>query len=909
MQPDSRPQTDPRIDDLLRRIAAIEERLGIAPPPAAMLDRLSQLKQSAREAAQPPAPPSAPAPPVAPDETGVFEAIIGPPVAPPMNAAASSPAPPLAPPLPARPAPRHAPAFSLEKFIGIRMFAAVGAIGLVIGVVLFLKLAIDNGWLRMPASVRCLSAVGFGFVLLALGELARRKINAIASAGLSAAGIGMIYGAAWFAYARFHLVGEAGAFAMLAAASLLGVFVAARANLVSVAIVSLVGAYLAPIIANAPDPAPIVYPLYLLALLGLGLGLSALRATPFRPLRGIVWWATVLFGTGAVFYAAYKDQPLIGLAFLAIFWAAVHAEIWHSTRSAQAHDGPPPARGITWRVARPIITTFGTTMWCAAIGVWSLASTRTPDIGPPGWSVTALLVLGSGAIAFILAGNLRALIDPPESDRERLGVALMTQAGALVIATIAIALSDSAEVLAGIALGAAAVFAGRWIRSRALDVYGLIVLSLTVGRLVLFDSWAGAMTGPGAVGKPFLGLSITEWTWLMLGAAAGWALAGALLVRGQAAGVWRSLGIASIAIALCVAYAAFLSPSADAESLLIGGMLLGAAALGIAAALRSAGLLALAMNALALMCGITLIQMTKRHEPADWPWRLGGVLIARWGMILLLGAAVWTAAAAMLLRWVRGIGEHYRPIAVLAAAGAILCMLLAFLAPGSEHGPVAWVWLALAAGVLLVHRFVPGIALDVMGMVGIAASAALWAESYALNDWASATRAIGLHPGLLLALAQAATMGLGARALARRRGRENGPTFNELVSLAAGFAVALVFASTSLEVRRAALAWVTDPTAQQAALSIWWGIFAVALIVIGFARRVPIVRHTGLALMTIAAAKVVVLDLSEVADVWRIVLFMGLGLMMLGIAVGYAKLQANLDRADSQEPDQPDAAA
>lgn len=906
MRPESPSSPDPRIDDLMRRIAAIEERLGIVQS-ADALDRLSHLKRAAREAQRIPAhPPVAPAPPVSPprsaDETGVYEAIVPPAATPPAVAAA----PPVAAPV--RAAVSTAPAFNLEKFVGLRLFAAVGALGLVIGVVLFLKLAIDSGWLRMPPMARCVSAAVFGFVLLGAGEIARRKINALASAGLSAAGIGTIYGAVWFAFSKFELVGQAGAFGLLAASSALGIAVAARANLLSVAIVSLAGAYLAPIIAATEDPAPIVFPSYLLALVALGLGLSALRPKPFRPLRAIVWWATAVFGTGAAFGAADAGQPLISLAFLGLFWGAVHAELWHATRGVSRADDSPPVRATPWRKARPIITTFGTTMWCGAVGVWSLEWTAPGAVALPDWSVTAALLLACGAIALVLAGNLRALIDVPRTDAERLGAALMAQAGALVVATVALALDDSTQAIAGVAIGVAGVFAGRWMNARSLNIYGLIVLSLALARLVLYDSWASGVAGPGTIGWAFLGLNITMWTLLMLGAAAGWAITGVLLVNRCVRGVWRSIGVSSIGVASCVAYAAFLSPNAATEALLTGGVLLGAAAFVLALSLRSAGLSVLAMVTLALFSALTLSHVVDRRGSAELAWV--GIALTRWGAIMLLAASVWSLGAAIMVRWSRADGTHWVSVAVLCAAAAMACACLAFMSPTSDRGSVAWVWLAMSCGVLALHRLWPRVALDVIGFAGLGASVVLWIVAHALGDWQASTRHIGLHAGLLLAMAQAIALAVAAWALHRPRAVA---TMALAVPIAAGVAIALAFAATSLEVRRAAHTWVTDPTAQHAALSIWWGVYAIGLIVAGFvaapARRgrssVAVVRHAGLALMTIAAAKVVLVDSAEVAELWRIVVFLGLGLMMLGVAIGYAKVAATLDRSAAPSPDEP----
>ena len=404
MRPESPSSPDPRIDDLTRRIAAIEERLGIVQH-AEAIDRVSHLKQAAREFPSIPThPPVAPGPPVAPplaaDETGVFEAIVPPAATPPAVAAA----PPVAAPV--RAAVRTAPAFNLEKFVGLRLFAAVGALGLVIGVVLFLKLAIDSGWLRMPPAARCVSRGGFRVRVAGRGEIARRKTRAR---------IGRPFGRGHRHDLRRSVV------------RVLEVRTGQRSRCVRAAR-GIIGRWHCGCRAGQPVergnrlaggrvPGPNhrgergfradCLPSYLLALVALGLGLSALRPKPFRPLRAIVWWATAVFGTGAAFGAADAGQPLVSLAFLGLFWGAVHAELWHATRGVSRADDSPPVRATPWRTARPIITTFGTTMWCArsASGHWSGPRPRCRDAGLVGHGG---LLLACGAIALVLAGNLRA---------------------------------------------------------------------------------------------------------------------------------------------------------------------------------------------------------------------------------------------------------------------------------------------------------------------------------------------------------------------------------------------------------------------------------------------------------------------------------------------------------------------
>jgi uncharacterized membrane protein len=109
-------------------------------------------------------------------------------------------------------------------------------------------------------------------------------------------------------------------------------------------------------------------------------------------------------------------------------------------------------------------------------------------------------------------------------------------------------------------------------------------------------------------------------------------------------------------------------------------------------------------------------------------------------------------------------------------------------------------------------------------------------------------------------------------------------------------AIALLLSSTSLEIARIAGVMSSEPTARRAAVSIWWGLVAVGLIVAGFWRKIPAARHVGLGLLAVATAKAMVFDLSTVPPIWRVASFVGLGLLMLGVAVGYARASARLAR-------------
>lgn len=99
-----------------------------------------------------------------------------------------------------------------------------------------------------------------------------------------------------------------------------------------------------------------------------------------------------------------------------------------------------------------------------------------------------------------------------------------------------------------------------------------------------------------------------------------------------------------------------------------------------------------------------------------------------------------------------------------------------------------------------------------------------------------------------------------------------------------------------------AVGWFTDAQlAKQVAFSIIWSIFAVVAVAIGFRIRVAGLRYFGLALLAFTLLKVVTIDLAQVSTGYRILSFLGLGLLMLGTSVLYGKLSPRLLAVNSSQ--------
>ena len=78
----------------------------------------------------------------------------------------------------------------------------------------------------------------------------------------------------------------------------------------------------------------------------------------------------------------------------------------------------------------------------------------------------------------------------------------------------------------------------------------------------------------------------------------------------------------------------------------------------------------------------------------------------------------------------------------------------------------------------------------------------------------------------------------------------------------------------------------------QVALSCFWGVVGLVAIVVGLVRDVRELRFGGLALLGLGVAKLFLYDLSELDDLYRVLSFVVVGLVLLGGAYAYQRVRA-----------------
>jgi uncharacterized membrane protein len=116
--------------------------------------------------------------------------------------------------------------------------------------------------------------------------------------------------------------------------------------------------------------------------------------------------------------------------------------------------------------------------------------------------------------------------------------------------------------------------------------------------------------------------------------------------------------------------------------------------------------------------------------------------------------------------------------------------------------------------------------------------------------------------------------------------------------------VGILLCLLSVESYTWCMANVEDPTDARwmalMSISMVWAAYAGALLVVGFWRRVQRLRLTGLLLFLAAAAKLALMDIAGVKQIYRILAFFVVGLLMIGAAYLYHRAEQYLSASQGE---------
>jgi uncharacterized membrane protein len=254
---------------------------------------------------------------------------------------------------------------TLERTIGLKWSGWIGAVVLVIGAAMGVQFAWQNHWFgRLPPAFRLAMIFAVGAALLAAGEWVLRKIHQVPAASLFGAGVAVLFLGSYSGYAYFDLYARSTSLYLMAASTLIGAAVAMRGNLVSIAVLSLIGANLAPVMVGTPDAPVMPFLFYLLMMLVVALTLAAWgRGGKWWILRGLSLCPTV-FWMGMILDGPHGKESIV-VWFLTLFGVLYHAElILTTTRTAAKSDQRTTGEGLaavgtTFAICVTTAITFG----------------------------------------------------------------------------------------------------------------------------------------------------------------------------------------------------------------------------------------------------------------------------------------------------------------------------------------------------------------------------------------------------------------------------------------------------------------------------------------------------------------------------------------------------------------------
>ncbi len=807
-------------------------------------------------------------------------------------AAWSHPEPPVAVPYAAAavvpPRPPPVPDRSIEQAIGLKVAGWAGAIAVVAAVGWAIQWAYVHGYFgAVPPGVRIGLLTAAGLALVAAGEWVYRRVNVLSAAGLFGAGVAVLFLASYAGYAYYDLYGPHVAFVLLGASTVLGAAVARRANLVSIAVLSVVGGNLAPVLIHTATPSAGSFLVYLLMLQVVALSLAYLgRERKWWTLRGLslattgVWFAGVL-GTPAL--AASPLAPPFLLAYAALF----QAELIASALSI----GDSPADGAT--------VGFSVTVTAALVVGLLVRFAGDAAAGRIAWVLG--VAAATGGLAVACRRGRRAV--------GMLSVGYAVQAMALVVVAVPVAVGGVWVAVGWAALAVAYAAVGRLLKATVASRLAPAVWLLAVADLAC---WANGAFGPPharEVALTVAGTAVPTYA-VMAGALA---LIGHVVARTEADRPLARLLSAVAAGVWAVAALLALPPlGATAVLLAYAGATAAASLVGAGEWLVPQAVAVVALAAVKWVVDDTTLDRLVTRVPAQLglvdPAAAVGVAVAGSVLAAYLGRDRWlpalarpsprvfagcSLAVALLLAWAASL-EAVRAVRVLLPAGTGFSE--------AEWGQLLSTacWAAALAGHLLLATWPTRLDAGrrVAALNAVAALPALLAAKFVVVDavalsWfggpaggpaapvanpraAVAAALVGL---LVLQRLAAGRLTVGVEPIARR--------------LPVAAAVLLALVAGSFEVHQA-FAWLglanTGGLAEAVALSIFWAVFSVGSIVAGFTTRTAGLRYFGLALFAVTGVKVLAVDESHVDSGGRVLSFLAVGLLLLGTSVLYGKV-------------------
>ena len=824
------------------------------------------------------------------------------------------------------PAPAAKKPFRLEEWVGLRGLSWAGVIVVLLGTAFFIKYGYDQGWFGRLPWMRVVVPAFIGLALIAAGEYFSRKAYRILARVTTGGGLTAMYGAAFAAWAplREPLVGDATAWVFMAVITVVAIVLAVQYSSLTVSIFSLVGGLAVPLLIRPErDPGHALF-LYIA-----GVNLGVLGVAYFKKWRvlNLLAMAGTILNVVVWLYSHYwyhsqaaaEKLPMI-VTYMTVFWALFFAVsvVYHLVGRRKPSNLDLPLtliNAVAYSAGLYVLLRTDHHIWlgpaAAALGALYLAEGLLVRRLAPAQMRFILLQVAQalGLLTLVIPIQLSGVFIP-----------MAWAAEAVVLFWLGLRLGDWRLRAAGLAVHAASIVALGYYAEEAWETAGMAVLN---ARTATFGGVALAMAASAWLYRRQSAGKRTPES-IIVSVAAAVAHLGLMLTIGIEAFRWHETAKAEL---LKHSRSDMTEQLRNLVWMRAAILAVGLAAYGILAAalasfFRRTFHHAFALVAFAACFAVLLVAQGDLPELK---------FVAGWNDVGATFAAVAAALAiaALLAYFVATAPPTGRALTLayeLLAFGVILGLYLTELGRAEsyvsyhEHGGYRETWLslssqtmpslwaagfaAMAAVVMLRGFWIMSLAHRAAGLAATAIACIILLHTMAQGGTGYDT-VLWQPRGMALVLV-AAAMALGAAGYARRmppqalERRYVLPVLSVLVHV-------VVLACFTLEAMdfwdARAHRWFPNEQshawyARHATLSVGYALYALGLLAVGIRRRATLLRVMALVLLGGTLAKVMLLDLSRLEALWRILSFLGLGLLLLAASFLYYKYRHIIFRTE-----------
>ena len=756
---------------------------------------------------------------------------------------------------------------SLEESLGARLPVWIGAIAIALAGAFLVKYSFDQGW--VGPGVRVTLGALLGVAALGGGEWLRSRSESIA-AGLSAAGIAVLYASTLAAGELYGFIPPLAAFALMALVTATAVALSIRQGPI-IAAIGLIGGFATPMLIQAGDTSPIRLFSYLF-IVEIGLLVVSDRRR---------WWAISAATMAAAFgwvllWLSSGSDPTDGPILLLFLLFSAAAFLVGAARSPVPTDDDSG-------LAQPWLA------WVAA-GVGLVLSGVVLDAG--GYRLLDWALIGLIGAGSLVAGRLR---------QEWAGIPWFAAVlGAFLLwswqsTPPTLASPERMRLMTTAAFGALyaiGAYASLW-GARKPWAWAALSGASTVGYLLVAYGVSDRDVSPVPWGVVALGLAA-------VGIAAAWPVVSR---RERIEGGNETLAALAAAVTTLIALAIPMELSREwigvAWALESVAVVLIAERLGVKQVRWLAWPIAAMVGARLLINPYVIGYPIGERPILNWLLYGYGVPIVAFVTAAMLAARDDDERLAEALKWLSlalGLWLISLQVHHLFSPDDMGRVIQTF----GEGSTYAWIWLAYALALWRAARRWPdrvlergGVIIAVLGLVAFLAGQLLGRNPLLDYDLASGPLWVGERPILnWLILAYAFPAALSAALAFEAQRISSG---QKLRALFAGSAMLGSFMLLTLEIRQFFQGAVLEISgsitsfAERSTYSIAWILFSAALLALGINRGWKTARYGALAVMLLSVVKVFLYDIGNLGGLYRVGSFLGLGASLFGIAWLYQR--------------------